>query len=272
MLGQSYTSCTRQALAVASVIALLGCQQVEQATQDVIDETKSLFSSVPPDDGTSCYQPQRVGFYESANDAAAAESVMSEIGQIVSDFMTTQLAGTYSAQVASLLDEDFTGTMQSVITDIQNDTTNVQSLTNDFNALLDCRRDEATAINEQYKAGTMDRATAEARLAELRTLTLADIERAKEANTQVAERNSEYQLAAKQAREDVSAAPTEETKVERNEKVEQADEAVQTNQQALNESVASVDQAEMLVSDTEGEFNLEAFAPGRRLLDWPLFA
>jgi len=78
-------------------------------------------SSVPPDDGTTCYDPHRVQFYRTADDARGAESVMSDLSSLLTYTVLQQGTGAYSNAVASCLSQDFLGTVEAMFTDVDND-------------------------------------------------------------------------------------------------------------------------------------------------------
>ena len=216
-----------------TTLILSGCEHVGTAidsTKDFVDKstekTKAWFrGDVPPDDGTACYLNYRVPFYKEANNAANAKSVLTGVGNIVTPLVQAQLSSTYSSTVGNRLTQDFIGTMQGVLMDVQNDTTRIQRLTTRFNALILCRRQEAVDINTQYLAGNLSRTDAETRMAKLRTLIAEDAAKARQTNAQISARSEAFQVAAKQARKEAAAAPTETKRQEHKKEVENVEDA-----------------------------------------------
>jgi len=260
--------------AVSSTLLLAGCNATTQSVKDTSvsawEKTKQGFnqtiSGIPADDSTACYKSHRVPFYEQANDASKSRSVVKGVGNVMGNMIRRQFAGgTYSNQIGDLLAKNFVATMKSVVTDMQNDTARTQQLNGRFSALTDCRRREAATINANYRAGKINRSTAQARLTSLRTVMSQDIAKARETNNQIRARSDEYNLTTQTARRKVDTAPSRTQRRERAQQVKKAEDAVQTNQKALNESVASVDEAQTLASGTEGSpFNLQSFLDGLR--------
>lgn len=233
---------------------------VSTVDNTVVNPLNKLIEGVPGDDGTKCYAQYRVPFYKEANNAAQTKSVIQGVGSVVTAMLSSRSGGnTYSRQIGALLATNFVATMQSVVTDVRNDTNRIQRLNTSFADLTKCRRAEAQQINTDYKAGRISRSAASQKMAALRTVMSEDIAKARETNKQITARTDEFKLTTKTARKEVASAPTRTARRERAQEVEKAEEAVQTNQKALNESVATVAEAETLVTETEGGFNLQSW-------------
>jgi predicted small secreted protein len=256
------------AAAVSSTLLLAGCNATTQSVKDTSanawEKTKQgfnqTFSGVPADDSTACYKSHRVPFYEQANQASKSKSVVKGVGDVMGNVVRRQFTGgTYSNQIGNMLAQNFVATMKSVVTDMRNDTARTQQLNGRFTALTNCRRREASTINANYRARKITRSTAQAKLASLRAVMSQDIAKARETNNQIRARTDEFKLTTSTARQKVAVAPNRTSRREREREVKKAEKAVQTNQKALNESVASVDEAQTLVTESEGGFNLQSF-------------
>jgi len=250
---------TRLGVAVA-LVALAGCgQQFRDDLSTALDTAgggigQMFGGGMPPDDGTVCYTPQRIEFYEAArraNDNEAAMAMTSTVAQgIVGAFMSGG-GGSFGNVFARALAEDFFQAMQQVQQDVVNDRQRIREFQNAFDALVQCRERSARAINADLNAGRIDRAEAEQRMAELRELLATDIEVARRTNQTIETRTDSFQVAVQQARREAQAPEAAET-AQRVQEVEETERAVQTNQQALQSSVASVEQAEALETEVEG--------------------
>ena len=250
-----------QLAAGIAILALAGCQggaNLAQTLTDLTNRTRTMVNAPPPDDGTVCYRSYRVPFYREANNSDRTDSVVKGLGGVATALMRQSRTGAYSQQVSSMLTNSFVQTVQAVVKDIENETARVQRLTQRFNALMNCRRREAEDINRRFNQKRISLSAAQVRMATLRALTTEDISTAREANAQISARTEEFTLATEAAREQVAAARTPQEQQRRDTEVKKAEEAVQTNQKALNDSVASVEQAEALVKETEGGFNLQS--------------
>jgi predicted small secreted protein len=254
--------------AVSTTLLLAGCNTTTQSVKDTSANLwkktqqgfTQTFTGIPADDSTACYKSHRVPFYEQANEASKSRSVVKGVGDIMGNVVRRQFTGgNYSNQIGNLLAQNFVATMKSVVTDMRNDTARTQQLNTRFTALTNCRRREAATINANYRAGKINRSTAQARLTSLRTVMSQDIAKARETNNQIRARTDEFKLTTSTARRKVAAAPNRAKRREREQEVRKAEDAVQTNQKALNESVASVDEAQTLVTESEGGFNLQSF-------------
>ncbi|MEM9682455.1 MAG: hypothetical protein AAF942_04240 [Pseudomonadota bacterium] len=251
-------------IVLSGALAACTAEQVQKKMKETyvtgVNKHDQVISGAPADDGTSCYAKYRVPFYEEANNAAQAKSVIDGVGTYVTAMLTSRSgSNTYSQQIGTLLASNFRATMQSVVTDVQNDTTRINRLNKQFSALTSCRRTEAARINADYKAGKISQTVASQRMTTVRKVMSEDIAKARETNKRITARTDEFKLTAKTARKQVAAAPSRNERRERQQEVEKAEEAVQTNQKALNESVATVAQAETLVTETEGGFNLQSW-------------
>lgn len=210
------------------------------------------------DDGTSCYASHRLPFYRVADEAIQGEQVGTAVNQLAGSILDRVIGPQigYASGVGNLVAESFSEGMSALITDISGQRERIQQVNRQFNELLDCRREEAQEIQADYDAGRLSRAAALERMVQLRQLTRQDILVARQANDALAAQNAEFELATRQAAQEATVASAPEVREERVERVAEADEAVQTNQVALNQSQASVDEAEELVASAEGDFAL----------------
>ena len=238
------------ALLAGTGIVLMSCQSVPNPFGPT-----DLAASIQ-DDGTACYASHRVPFYREAGGARQIESALTEMfTDIFNDLIRSQFTG-YSSRFGDALAQNFTEGMNGLLTDVTGERQRIQSVSTRFDALVDCRRQEANEIQAAYNAGQLSRTAAVARMERLQQLTQEDIAVARETNAVLIERNSEFELATQRARQEAVVATTPTLRQEREQQVNEAVEAVQTNQVALNESTASVDEAEALTSGTDGIFNL----------------
>jgi hypothetical protein len=260
-------------IVTVSAFALSGCQQIQETgalvgekvgaagryVGDKVSETTSALgrwaSGRPPDDLTACYATERVAFYDAIKEVRDAQSAVFAAGfaALIGAAVTT-----YSSSIATqLIAAGFAVTMVALIADITADRTRIENVTTTFDALMACRRQEANAIKSDVAAQRLARADGEAAMAKLRTLIAEDVEAARAVNETLQQRTAEFQLSAEEAKKEAVNAPTPEKRQEQEQEVKKAEAAVQTNQQAVSQQTATIEQAAVL--EQSDEFELGRF-------------
>ena len=195
-------------LLAALVLVLPGCETAKQVASDLDNSiSRMIGGGAPADDGTACYEPYRVAYYRSLNDAAELESVVSGIGRIgFAALLDSATGGGYANQIERQLVTAFEQTLNDMFTDISNNRDRAQEIRRSFADLTDCRRRTADRIRSDLGAGALGEAEAERRMSELRGLQA---------------RNADFEIAVRESREQVAAAPTPQQVERRREQVEE---------------------------------------------------
>jgi hypothetical protein len=127
-----------------------------------------------------------------------------------------------------------------------------------------CRRREAAMLQADVAAGRIPRSDGQETMARLRSLVEEDVAVAREINGTLQERTTEFQLSAEKAKEEVAKAPTRQEQRQQQQEVKKAEAAVQTNQQAVSQQSASIEQASALPQSDTFELSLleHRYRPG----------
>jgi hypothetical protein len=268
-------------LVAVTGLALAGCQQVKETGQylgqqagvagryvsDKFGEATATVSrwasGRPADDETSCYATERVAFYDAVSEVETAESMVFGAGLagLVGAAVTT-----YSDSFATrLVSAGFAVTMAALLKEIEADHARIERITSTFDDLMACRRGEATMLKADVSAGRVSRADGQQQMARLRSLVEEDLVVARETNETLQARTTEFELSAEKAKEEVEqptaqperagepAPPTPQEQREREQEVQKAEAAVQTNQQALSQQSATIEQASTAQQSDEFE-------------------
>lgn len=278
--GRRARRAQRAALLLAAALALGGCATATAVKDKVVEvaTTAGTYLSEQAaaaadfvmgrrsgslvDDGTTCFKTERVAFYGAVDEVTQAQRLA--LGAKAATAVAAIVAIYADSIVAKLLALGFAATMVAVIVDIETDRTRINAVSDTFDALIACRRRDAKQINADYAKRQLDRPAAEAQLAQLRSLVAEDVEVARGTNAILVARNEGFVLSARQVEE--QAPPPKDAK-ETNERKRQTKEvsaALQTNQKALAQQTARIDQAQAL-ADSGGGFSLSQWR-GRLLL------
>jgi hypothetical protein len=282
-------------LATVSALALGGCAQIKEtgsylgeqagaAGSFVGDKFGAATSAVgrwasgrPEDDATSCYATERTAFYDAVSDVKTAESLVfgAQLAALVGLAVTV-----YSDSfITRLVSAGFSVTMVALIADIEADRTRIERVTSTFNDLMACRRGEAQRVKSEVGAGRLSRSAGEAQLNQLKALVEEDLVVARDTNQTLQARTTEFELSTEKAKEEVSQAtgpeqageppPAPEEQREREEQIQKAEAAVQTNQQALSQQSATIEQASDLPQSDAFELGLldHRYRPGRPMAE-----
>jgi len=283
-------------IATTTGLALTACQQLEQAGTYVKDKAEVAGNYVgeqfevatitvsrwvsgrPEDDQTACYGTERVAFYDAVSEVNTAESLVfgARLAGLVGAAVTT-----YSNSFATrLVAAGFTLTMVALVSEIESDRTRIEQVTVTFNDLLACRRREAAALKSDVSAGRTSRSYGQEQMAQLRALVEEDLVTAREINETLRERTAEFELSTEKAKEEAKQAattpeqagappPSPEEQRERQEEIRKAEAAVQTNQKALSQQSASIEQASALPQSDAFELGMleDPYRPGRPMAE-----
>jgi hypothetical protein len=270
------------AIVVATLtgLVLAGCQQIEDAGRYLGDQAgvagryvgqqlgaattavSRWASGRPPDDQTACYATERVAFYDAVSKVKTAESLV--FGAALAGLIGPRVT-TYSSSFATrMVSTGFAATMAAFMQEIAADHARIEGVTSTFNALMACRRREAAMLKADVAAGRIPRSDGQETMARLRSLVEEDVAVAREINGTLQERTTEFQLSAEKAKEEVAKAPTPKEKREQAQEVQKAEAAVQTNQQAVSQQSASIEQASALPQSDTFELSLleNRYRPG----------
>jgi len=88
--------------------------------------------------------------------------------------------------------------LSTILLDMESDTERLDRTQRALDALIACRRGEANTIRANFRAGTIDAVTAKAQMAELNKKLREDLRVARDINKNVAERRTEFRVAAVQ--------------------------------------------------------------------------
>lgn len=241
-------------LSVSALLTILtaglgGCETANDVKQGVVDAAhyvgdKVAGRSATTDDGTACYANERTAFYqavdavEEANRTALGAKVLATTGTVAS----TYFQSTISKQLA----QGFTAAMTQVQSDIEADRSRIVTVTTSFNRLMECRRREARKTQSDYRAGKLTRDVAVAKVATLNKLNVDDVAAASRVNAILRQRNEAFALSTERIQRDAPPAANRDETSQRKREVAKATQGVQTNQRALDQQEASVQQAERL--------------------------
>jgi hypothetical protein len=279
-------------VATVTTLALAGCAQIQEtgaylgeragaAGGYVSDRFGAATTAVgqwasgrPDDDETSCYATERVAFYDAVSDVNTAESLVfgAKLAGLVGLAVTT-----YSDSFATrLVSAGFAVTMVALVAEIEADHGRIEFVTSTFNDLMACRRGEAQRVKSDVRAGRLSRIAGEEQLNQLKSLVEQDLVVARETNETLQARTTEFQLSTEKADEEVRQAtgepepareppPPPEEQRKQEEEIQKAKAAVQTNQQALSQQSATIEQASTLPQSDEFELALldHQYRPGR---------
>ncbi|MEM6678290.1 MAG: hypothetical protein AAF675_10505 [Pseudomonadota bacterium] len=176
----------------------------------------------------------RKEYRTTANTALAKRGVLTTLGNIGGAFVTVWLG----EPLKNALADNFSETVDGLNGAIIDDADRLQRATKALDAVYDCRRTLASEVNEEYLSRQISRSDAQTRLDELRALTEDDLELARRVLSDVGERNAEFQVAVREVRR------TARTPAQRK-KVEETELALQTNQNAFEDSSAQVEEIEV---------------------------
>lgn len=265
---------------IVTALALVGCQQIEATgaylgeqagvagryvSERVGEATTTISrwaSGRPPDDQTACYAKERVAFYDAVSEVRTAQSFV--FGAGLAGLIGSRVT-TYSGSFATrLVSTGFAATMAAFVQEIAADHARIEGVTSTFSDLMGCRQREATMLKADVAAGRISRSDGQEAMTRLRSLVEEDLVVAREINATLQERTTEFQLSAEKAREEVANAPTPAEQREQQQEVQKAEAAVQTNQQAVSQQSASIEQASDLQQSDEFELSLLGAPPGNR--------
>ena len=88
--------------------------------------------------------------------------------------------------------------LNTILLDMESDAERLDRTQRALDALIACRRGESETIQAKFRAGTIDEATARGQMADLNTKLREDLRVAREINGNIAERRTEFRVAAVQ--------------------------------------------------------------------------
>lgn len=248
---------------MASALMLSGCADTMKATANYLNETVgSMFGAsgpqTPQDDGTVCYADERVAFYEAAQRANQSQKIM-DLGGAISSGIFEQIGRSssgYGNAFGDMLAKNFAEALQKLQSGVKQDEQVIRDFDKAFDALYQCRIRTAKFINADLAAGRYDRTEARRRMARVRNLLNEDIEVARMTNQEIQARTESFKVAAVRAKQEARKEPSGSDRKEKVDKAEEVETSVQTNQQALQSSVASVEQAATVQEEQSGTFQI----------------
>lgn len=208
------------------------------------------------DDGTTCFASARVPFYAAVDEVTAAQRL--EYGAMAGVAVATFAAFYADSVVAKIAAVGFGAVMVGVIANIEADHDRITAVNRTFTALIQCREREAKKINQEYGQDKVTHAVAVERLDQLRSLMAADVEVAQGVNAILTARNDGYVLSTKQAQQKAPPPKGKKETQERKQQTVQAQAGIQSNQRALSQQTASIQQAESLTSGDEFQLSLRS--------------
>jgi hypothetical protein len=235
------------------------------------------------DDGTACFATERVAYYQAVDDVTAAERA--QTAATVGAVGAAVAAVFVDSTVAKVITIGLAATLAAVAISLEEDGARIATVTRTFDDLVACRRREAETINAELKAGTITREAAEQRMARLRGLMQEDLTVAEGTNAILAARTETFAVSAEEAKArsleqaqaqpapqptptpqatpapqatptaQATSAPAATTAAGAETEEKRVEAAIQSNQRALQQQTASIEQAKQLVGE-EGGFQL----------------
>ena len=234
-------------------VLLAGCQTIENEFAALTAETPEL--TLSEDD--VCVQQRRNliatnDFFARNRDGfgQAGTDLLTVIGLDMIGLGGTSLSTDAQQRLATQFDEAIT----SLVSNLREDTAQIQDSQIAFEALVECRKAEADLIRSSYNRGQIRFETAQMEMAEVRDRFTEELAYARSINEQFAERADEFNVTRRQARQSAVTRGASEDALDSADM--EADEALASNQRARAASEQQVSAAEELQNDPEQGFVL----------------